>query len=544
MPETSATDVAAKASGIVLLTLASGQFLMTLDSSVMNVSIATVAKDVDTTVTGIQTAITFYTLVMAALMITGGKVGGILGRKRAFAIGCVIYGIGSFTTAISPSLAVLIIGWSVLEGIGAALIMPAIVALVASNFGPSERPRAYGLVAAAGAIAVAAGPLIGGIFTTYLSWRLVFAGEVLIVVVILLLTRRMNDTPPDPDARLDLFGTVLSGLGLSLVVFGILKVGTWGLVEPKDGAPVWLGVSPVIWLFTIGAAVLGLFVLWEQHRIDRGEGALIDPAMFKIPQLRSGLTAFFFQFLLQMGLFFVVPLFLSVALGLSAVATGVRLLPLSATLLLAAVGIPRFFPHANPRRVVRFGFLTLLIGIVVLIFLLDEGAGPEIITWPMLLAGLGVGALASQLGAVTVGAVPDDRTDEVGGLQNTFTNLGASVGTALAGAGLIAALTSSFISGIKNDPNVPNSVSSQAEVELSSGIPFVSDADLEAALAETDLPPETADAIVDENAEARIDGLRAALSVLALIAVIALFATWRLPTEQPQASDAKGAPAA
>jgi MFS family permease len=176
---------AAGAAGVVLLTLASAQFLMTLDSSVMNVSIATVAKDVGTTVTGIQTAITFYTLVMASLMITGGKVGQILGRKRAFAIGCVIYGCGSLTTALAPNLAVLIVGWSVLEGIGAALIMPAIVALVASNFARDQRPRAYGLVASAGAIAVAAGPLIGGLFTTYASWRCVFAGEVLVVLIIL-----------------------------------------------------------------------------------------------------------------------------------------------------------------------------------------------------------------------------------------------------------------------------------------------------------------------------------------------------------------------
>src|SRR6478735_11514673 len=351
----------------VLVTLASGQFLMTLDTSVMNVAIATVAEDVGTDVTGIQTAITLYTLVMASLMITGGKVGGILGRKRAFAIGCVIYGAGSFTTSISQSLTVLILGWSVLEGIGAALIMPAIVALVASNFGPSERPRAYGLVAAAGAIAVAAGPLIGGLFTTYLSWRLVFAGEVVIVMVILLLTRRMADTPPDPTARLDFVGTALSATGLSLIVFGILKAGTWGVVQPKAGAPVWFGCSPVIWLFTIGAVVLGVFVLWEQHRIDRGEGALIDPAMFKILQLRSGLTAFFFQFLLQMGLFFVVPLFLSVALGLSAVATGVRLLPLSITLLAAAAGIPKLFPDASPRRVVQLGVVALFASIVVMI---------------------------------------------------------------------------------------------------------------------------------------------------------------------------------
>ena len=185
------------AAGTALLTLAAGQFLMTLDSSVMNVSIATVAKDVGTTVTGIQTAITLYTLVMATLMITGGKLGQILGRKRAFAIGCVIYGTGSLVTAIAPSLIVLILGWSFLEGIGAALILPAIVALVASNFGRDQRPRAYGLVAAAGAIAVAAGPLIGGLFTTYASWRWVFAGEVAVVLVILTLTRRMADAPPE-----------------------------------------------------------------------------------------------------------------------------------------------------------------------------------------------------------------------------------------------------------------------------------------------------------------------------------------------------------
>src|SRR5215467_5506427 len=330
-----AESVAAGAAGTVLLTLASAQFLMTLDSSVMNVSIATVAKDVGTTVTGIQTAITFYTLVMASLMITGGKLGQILGRKRAFAIGCVIYGCGSLTTALAPNLAVLLAGWSVLEGVGAALIMPAIVALVASNFGRSERPRAYGLVAAAGAIAVAAGPLIGGLFTTYASWRWVFAGEVLIVVVILVMTRQITDTPAERGARLDVVGTVLSALGLGLIVYGILRSGTWGFVQLKPGAPSWLGLSPVFWLILGGGIVLRLFSWWESRRLRRGEAVLVDPAMLRNRVLRGGLIAFCFQYLLQAGLFFVVPLFLSVALGLSAVATGVRLLPLSVTLLLA-----------------------------------------------------------------------------------------------------------------------------------------------------------------------------------------------------------------
>ena len=532
---------ATKGAGVVLLTLASGQFLMILDSSVMNVSIATVAKDVGTTVTGIQTAITFYTLVMASLMITGGKVGQILGRKRAFAIGCVIYGCGSFTTAISPSLAVLVVGWSVLEGVGAALILPAIVALVASNFSRRERPRAYGLVASAGAIAVAAGPLIGGLFTTYLSWRLVFAGEVIVVLGILMLTRRMADTPPEEGVGLDLVGTALSALGLGLVVYGILRSGAWGFVQAKPEAPEWLGLSPVVWLVLAGGLVLRLFLTWENHRVARGESALVDPALLRNVTLRGGLTAFFFQYLLQAGLFFAVPLFLSVALGLSAVATGVRLLPLSITLLLAAVGVPRLFPNASPRRVVRLGFLALFAGIVVMIAALDAGAGPEIVTWPMLLAGLGVGALASQLGSVTVSAVPDEESGEVGGLQNTLTNLGASIGTALAGAVLISALTSSFFSGIRDNPAVPKDLSSKAETELAAGVPFVSDAQLRAALEKEDVPQQTADAVVDENESARLDGLRASLSVLAVIALLALFFSRRIPTRQPAASPAAAA---
>lgn len=527
---------------MVLLTLASAQFLMTLDSSVMNVSIATVAKDVGTTVTGIQSAITFYTLVMASLMITGGKLGQILGRKRAFAIGCIIYGCGSLTTALSGNLAVLMLGWSVLEGVGAALIMPAIVALVAGNFERDQRPRAYGLVASAGAIAVAAGPLIGGLFTTYLSWRWVFAGEVLVVLAILGLTRQMADTPAEAGVRLDLIGTVLSALGLGLIVYAILRSGTWGLVQPKAGAPQWLGLSPVIWLILGGGAVLWVFLWWENHRLAGGGAVLLDPALLRNRTLRGGLASFFFQYLLQSGLFFAVPLFLSVALGLSAVATGVRLLPLSLTLLLAAVGVPRVFPNASPRRVVQIGFFVLFAGIVIMVVALDVGAGPEIVTWPMLLTGLGVGALASQLGSVTVSAVPDEQSGEVGGVQNTVTNLGASIGTALAGAVLISALTASFLSGVQNNPAVPKDLASHAQVELAGGIPFMSDKDLTAQLSKAGVPPQTAEAIVGENASARIDGLRGSLSVLAVIALIAMFFSRRIPVRQPSAAPASEEP--
>jgi hypothetical protein len=285
-----------------------------------------------------------------------------------------------------------------------------------------------------------------------------------------------------------------------------------------------------------GGVVVWLFMGWENHRIARGAEPLVDPAILKNLTLRGGLTSFFFQYLLQAGLFFAVPLFLSVALGLSAIETGVRLLPLSITLLLAAAGIPKLFPNASPRRVVQLGFLALFAGLVVMLAALDAGAGPEIVTWPMLLAGLGVGALASQLGSVTVSSVPDEQSGEVGGLQNTLTNLGASIGTALAGAVLISALTASFMTGIQNNPAVPAEVKSKAKVELASGVPFVSDADLKTALDKAGMPAKSADAIVAENATARIDGLRSALSVLAIIALIALPFSRRIPIKQPSSA--------
>jgi MFS family permease len=529
------TTAAAKRAGIVLLTLAAGQFLMTLDSSVMNVSIATVAQDVGTTVTGIQTAITLYTLVMAMLMITGGKIGSMIGRKRAFSIGCVIYGLGSFTTSIAKTLGVLIFGWSFLEGVGAALIMPAIVALVAGNFPTRERPRAYGLVAAAGAVAVAVGPLIGGLATTYASWRWVFAGEVLVVLVILLLSRRIQDAPVEQRPHLDGFGAFLSALGLGLAVFGVLRSSEWGLILPKPGGPSIGGVSPSIVLVTSGILVLWLFTEWERRRERLGREPLIQMSMLQVPQLKGGLIMFFFQFLIQAGVFFVIPLYLSVALGLSAIDTGLRIMPLSITLLAAAVGIPRYFPGASPRLVVRLGVLAMFVGIVALLMAIDVDAGSEIVTMPLLLVGLGIGALASQLGAVTVSAVPDEQSPEVGGLQNTATNLGASIGTALAGSFLIVVLTSSFLTGIQGNAAVPSDLSAHASVELASGIPFVSDAQLSQGLADAGVDPETSQAIVDENEQARLDGLKAALSILAALSLLALFSSRRMPAAPLQA---------
>ncbi len=503
---------------------------MTLDSSVMNVSIQSVAADLGTTVTGIQTAITLYTLVMAAFMITGGKIGAIIGRRRAFSIGLVVYGCGSMVTAIAPNLTVLIIGWSLLEGLGAALILPAIVALVAGNVARKGRSAAYGLIAAAGAIAVAAGPLIGGAVTTFASWRWVFVGEVALVIVILACVRMIHDTPTEGRVVLDGVGAVLSVVGLSMTVYGVLRSGTWGWVRPKPGAPTVAGVSLVFWLVVGGLLVLGLLIEWEVHRERTGREPLFRPSMFANRQMTGGLVMFAFQFFIQSGVFFTIPLFLSVVLELNALQTGARLLPLSLALLASALAVPRLWPGASPRRVVRVGLLAMLAGTLLLVGGLDPGANAAVVLVPMALMGLGIGALASQLGAVTVSALPDSMSAEVGGLQNTFTNVGASLGTALIGAVLIGSLTSTFLLGVSHNSAVPADVVAHASVDLEAGIPFISDTDLRKDLATTSLPPEAQDAIVAENATARLEGLRTALSVVALVIVIALFLARMLPT--------------
>ena len=532
-----AGDQAPAAVGTILLVLGAAQFLMVLDTSVMNVSITNVAADVGTTVAGIQTAITLFTLVMATLMITGGKIGTLIGRRRAFSIGLVIYGCGSLTTAFSPSLPVLLVGWSILEGVGAALIMPAIVALVASNVTVEDRPKAYGLIAASGAAAVAVGPLIGGFCTTFFSWRWVFAGEVVVAVCILAMARRLADALPEKKPRLDLVGTLLTIIGLGALVFGVLRSGEWGWVSPKPGAPTLFGLSPTIWLILLGLLVIWCFGQWERRVLKTGGEPLVPPGTLRNKQLSGGLVMFFFQYLLQGGYFFVVPLFLSVVLELNALETGARLVPLSVVLILAAVGIPKILPKASPRRVVRAGIFLMLIGLLLLMSGIDLDASAAVVALPMIFMGLGMGALASQLGAVAVSAVPAEQSGEVGGLQNTASNLGISIGTAITGSVLLAVLTTSMITGIQQNPSVPGEVKTQASVQLSAGVPFISDTDLEAALTQAGVSPDTTAALVAENQAARVDGLKSALAILAVAALVSLFFTGYIPDGQPGAEE-------
>src|ERR671936_955222 len=280
-----------------ILILGTAQFIMVLDTTVMNVSISQVVDDLDTTVTALQTAITAYTLVMAAFMLTGAKLGDIWGRRRAFAIGLGVYGVGSLTTALSPNVTVLMIGWSGVEGLGAVLVIPAIAALTAANYEGKDRALAYALIGGITAVAVAAGPLIGGFVTTNYSWRWVFAGETVVVIAILLCRGQMAQAPrAEHRPRLDFVGVALSAAGLGLIVFGILMSSKWGLISPRDALTIGeteitpLGFSVVPFLMLAGLGVLGAFAIWEERRQRLGLDRLVDTALLRIAQLRAGLS--------------------------------------------------------------------------------------------------------------------------------------------------------------------------------------------------------------------------------------------------------------
>jgi len=358
--------------------LAAAQFVMVLDSSVMNVSISQIVADLDTTVTGVQLAITAYTLVMAAFMLVGAKLGDIWGRDRAFAIGLAVYGLGSLTTSLSPNLQVLLIGWSLVEGLGAVLVVPAIAALIAANYEGKQRALAYGVIGGVAGAAVAVGPVIGGWVTTTFSWRLVFVGEVVVVLGILLVRNRMKPAPrPEHPPKLDAVGSVLSALGLGLVVFGILRSSSWGWVRPIDAPTIGgveitpFGFSVVPFLIVGGVLLLWFFGLWEERRERLGKDTLLDRTLLRIRSLRAGLATLMSQQLVMMGTFFVLPVYLQVVLGLDAFETGKRLLPLSLTLLIAALAGPKLAERLAPRLVVQIGLIAMVVAALVLVGTID-----------------------------------------------------------------------------------------------------------------------------------------------------------------------------
>jgi MFS family permease len=535
-----------------ILILASAQFVMVLDSSVMNVSISQIVEDLDTTIEGVQLAITAYTLVMAAFMLLGAKLGDIWGRDRAFAIGLAIYGAGSLTTSVAPNLPVLLFGWSFVEGIGAVLVIPAIAALIATNYEGKDRALAYGIIGGIAAAAVAAGPLIGGWVTTTFTWRLVFAAETVVVVGILLVRKRMKPSPrvAEPPA-LDLVGAALSALGLALVVLAVLQSSSWGWILPKDPPEVAghevtpFGLSVVPFMVLAGLGVLWAFRAWEGRLERLGRDRLLDFRLLDVLQMRAGLSTMFVLQVVIMGIFFALPIYLQVILGLDAFETGKRLIPMSVMMLLFALAGPRAAARRSPRTVARIGFGGLALGATVVLATLEGTLTSLGFSVGLAIFGAGAGLVASQVGNVIMSSVGQDRSNEAGGLQGTAQNLGASMGTAIIGSVLLTFLAAGFVDNVLEDPTVPAELQATIETQVTAnGLEIVPVAEFEAAAAEYGLPPDQIDALSASYAAAELDAVRVALAVIALTALLGLWTTRRIPTHALGEAPPEAAPIA
>jgi len=513
-----------------LTVLAAAQFLMVLDQAVMNVAISQLVEDFDTTVTTIQAVIALYALVMAGLMLTGGKLGDIWGRRRAFAIGLCIYGVGSALTAASWNVPSLTLGWSILEGIGAALVLPALVALVAATYRGRDRAIAYGVLGGVAGAGIAVGPILGGWATTEFTWRLVFVGEVVVALGILAGVRLLRE-PEAPPRRptLDWLGAALSAAGLSLVVFAVLQASNWGWLAPRSSPLTPFGFSLTPFVILAGCLLLAAFVAWERRREERGLEPLVHLRLLRVPPLRGGVAMLLAQNLVLMGIFFTIPLFLQIVHGLDALETGVRMLPASAGLFLSAIAGSALSSRVAPRRLVRIGLGVVLVSTVMLLDTIEPSLDNGSFLLAMGVLGIGMGLVVSQLGNVVQSAVGDSDRSEAGGLQYTAQQLGSSLGTALLGAIVITGLIASFSANVLSDPQISPRVNEQVEVRMSAGGSFVPSSQVRASATAAGLDAGTVDALVAHYEDAQLTALKLAFLVASLLVLGSFWATRRLP---------------
>ena len=520
----------------VVIVLGAAQFVMVLDGTVMNVSISTVVSDLGTSVAAMQAAITFYTLTMAAFMLFGAKLGDVWGRRRAFVIGSCVYAVGSLITAVSPSVGFLVLGWSIIEGLGAVLVIPAIAALVADNYRGRERVTAFAVIGAVSGAAVAAGPLIGGAVTTYSSWRFVFAAEVVIMLGVVLCARIITDSTPRQAIRIDIGSVLLSSAGLVLIVFGMLHSKTWGWVIPLHtpeigGFPLApLGVSLTTWCIGLGAALIALFIRWQRRLLRDGRSPLMQPDLFSITTLRSGLSVLGAQYTVTAGLFFMVPVYLQMTLGLDALETGVKIFPLSVALVLFSIVGTALARRWSPRRIVRVGQWVLVASAVLLLGSVTEDLRGVLFGVGMFFTGSALGLLASQLGNVNMSSVSEKDTSEAGGLQGVFQNLGSSLGTALIGSLLIGALSTSFASGVAASA-LPAEVRATVSTATDRGVTVVPAADVVGLGESAGLTDDEATELAGIYRASQLSSLRVAFVGLIAISLLSILFSRGIPAE-------------
>jgi EmrB/QacA subfamily drug resistance transporter len=510
----------------LMVLLAMAMFVLVVDTSLMNVSISAVIDDLDTTASGVQAAIALEALVSAAFILINSKVGDLIGRKRAYVLGLLAYAVGALAMTLTQSLTSIVIFWAVIGGLGASLLLPAMQSLVHGNFAGPAQKQAYALIGAAAAIAAAVGPLLGGFVTTYLSWRVGFALEVVIIAVVLSQIRLVKDVPYTGSRKVDVVGAVLSVVGMGGVVLGIL---------------VWQeGGEFVLLLIAVGAVALGSLAWWLVRSKRTQRVTLLDPDLFRSPNFSAGISGQMLQQVSLGGAMIALPLFLQMTLEYNAMAAGLSLAPLSLTMFAAALLAGRRAGDRRPATIIRAGFVLTAVGVAVIIALVPSITSGWYLVLPLVVMGGGLGLLVSQLNNYTLAPIDEERISEAAGVNSAGGSFGLSFGLAMAGGLMLAALSFGFTQMTEASTVIPPAQQQQIAAALEDDAEVMSNT----ALAEqiTGQPPEVEAAVLAINSDARDRSLQVALLVplvAALLGVGTSFRMLRLPDIEP-AADLEG----
>jgi len=492
--------------------LAMAMFVLVVDTSLMNVSISAVIRDLHTTASGVQSAIALEALVSAAFILIGSKVGDLIGRKRAYVLGLLGYAIGALAMALAQSLTAIIIFWAIIGGLGASLLLPAMQSLIHGNFEGDDQKKAYALVGAAAAIAAAVGPLLGGFLTTFLSWRVGFLLEDLVIVIVLSGMKLVRDVPYTGDRHIDLVGAALSVLGMGGVVVGIL---------------VWQeGGESVAALLAVGLFGLGGLAYWLVRRKREDKPALIDPDLFKSPLYRLGISGQTLQQIALGGLMIALPLYLQMVLEYNALQAGVSLAPLSLSMFAVALLAGKKAGKRRPAGIIRAGFGLVALGIAVVIPLVPRVDSGWYLVVPLLIAGSGLGLLVSQLNNYTLSPIDEEHVSEAAGVNSAGGSFGLSFGLAFAGAIMLATLSVAFTKMADASTVLSPAEQQQVAKTLEHDAEIMSNTALQEQL--KGQPPATQDEIIRINTDARHRALQVALLIPLLAALLGLFNSFRM----------------
>lgn len=513
----------AKGSPLLALLLAMAMFVLVVDTSLMNVSISAVVEDLDTTVSGVQSAIALEALVSAAFILISSKVGDLIGRRRAYVLGLLAYAVGALAMTLAQGLAAIVVFWAIIGGLGASLLLPAMQSLIHGNFEGAARKRAYALVGASAAIAAAVGPLLGGFVTTFMSWRVGFLLEVVVIVAVLCGVRLVRDVPYEGPRQIDLVGAALSVIGMGGLVLGILA---W-----QEGGE-FVGL-----IMAIGAVGMALLAYWLVRRKREGRITLLDPDLFRFPHFRLGVSEQLLQQVTLGGAMIALPIFLQMTLEYNALEAGLSLAPLSLSMFAVAILAGKKATALRPSNVVLAGFALTTAGMVAIVPVVPRADSGWALLVPLLVAGCGLGLLVSQLNNYTLSPIQEERVSEAAGVNSAAGSFGLSFGLAMAGGIMLAVLSLSFTNLAEQSTVIPPAQQQQIATTLEDDAEVMSNAQLEPLLAGE--PPAVQAEILDINKEARDRSLQIALLVPILAGLVGLlnaFRMRRLPDPAPAAS--------